>query len=508
MMIKVFLTLCMIFSYLNSPGEVFSQTKKDTLVVCLGKSQPKSLDPAVSNTRQVLTLYHNWGDTLLYRDPVNGEIVPGLARSYRILENGDMELTLRKGVKFHNGEPFNGAAVKFSLDLLKKSDSKVSRYLASIKDVVVLDDHHVRIEVFKPIPTLSELIANVLFIYPPGYYRKVGRTGFGRHPVGTGPYRLVSNTGFSEMDFERNPQYFGGAKGMAKIPKLKIRIIKETIPQMEALISGEVDLIRSGAVNPEQVPFLKQADQVKILSTDILRVYFLVMDAKGRSGATPFKDKRVRQAVNHAINRDEIIQHAFGGFAVSLNSVTSPLHFGHENHVTGYPYDPARARQLLAEAGYPNGFEVDYYAINNESAAEHILDDLKAVGIRAKPKWMMGKWDQLYQKFLNGKIPLAFLTWGSYSIFDASALLNHFFMADSRACYGTTPEINRLLKQANDAQALEERAKLLSKAQKCIAEQAFWVPICSVEVICAMRKDLQFQPAVDEIDRYFMAYRP
>ena len=507
-MIKVFLALCMIFSCLNAPGMVFSQTEKDTLVVCLGKAQPKSLDPAVSNTRQVLTLYHNWGDTLLYRDPVSGKIVPGLARSYRILENGDMELTLRKGIRFHDGEPFNGAAVKFSLDLLKKSDSRVSRYLTDIKNVVVLNDHKIRIKVFKPIPTLPQLIANVLFIYPPEYYRKVGRTGFGRHPVGTGPYRLVSNRGFSEMDFARNPQYFGGAKGAAKIPKLKIRIIKETILQMEALLSGKVDLIRTGCVNPEQVQFLKQADQVKILSTDILRVYFLVMDAQGRSGATPFKDKRVRQAVNHAINREDIIQNVFCGFAVSLNSVVSPLHFGYENHVIRYPYDPARARQLLAEAGYPTGFEVDYYAINNESAAESILNDLKAVGIRVRPKWMMGKWDQLYQKFLDGKIPLAFITWGSYSIFDAGALLNHFFLADSRACYGTTPEINRLLEQANGARELEERAKLLSKAQKGIADMAFWVPICSVEVICAMRKDLQFQPAVDEIDRYFTAHRP
>ena len=507
-MIRFFLTFCILLSGLSTPVDALSQTKKDTLAVCLGKARPKSLDPAVSNTRQVLTLYHNWGDTLLYRDPVTGKIVPGLAESYRILDNGDMELTLRKGVRFHNGEPLNGAAVKFSLDLLKKSESRVSRYLKGIKDVVVQDDHHVRIEVVKPVPMLSQLLANVLFVYPPGYYQKVGKKGFGRHPVGTGPYRLVSNRGFTEMNFERNDRYFGGPKGIAKIPKLKIRIIKETISQMEALISGEVDLIRSGCVDPAQAPFLKQAGPVKILSTDILRIYFVVMDAQGRSGKTPFKDKRVRRAVNHAINREKIIRDAFNGFAVSSDSVVSPLHFGYENHVTCYPYDPARARQLLAEAGYPKGFDTDYYAINNESAAESILEDLKAVGIRAKPKWMMGKWDQLYQKFLNGKIPLVFLTWGSYSIFDAGAVLNPFFMADSNACYGTTPEINRLLEQANASPEPEEREKLLSKAQKRISEEAFWVPICSVEVISAMHKDLQFQPALDEIDRYFLASWP
>ena len=115
---KIFLTFCILLSGLSTPVDAFSQSKKDTLAVCLGKARPKSLDPAVSNTRQVLTLYHNWGDTLLYRDTVTGKIVPGLAESYRILNNGNMELTLRKGVRFHNGEPLNGAAVKFSLDLL------------------------------------------------------------------------------------------------------------------------------------------------------------------------------------------------------------------------------------------------------------------------------------------------------------------------------------------------------------------------------------------------------
>ncbi len=507
-MIRVIFAVCMAIHCLNTPLDAFGKSRKDTLAVCLGKARPKSLDPSVSNTRQVLTLYHNWGDMLLYRDPATGKIVPGLAQSYDMLENGDMVLTLRKGVKFHNGEAFDGAAVKFSLDLLKSSGSKVSRYLSKIKDVVILDNDRIRIQVAKPIPTLSQLIANVLFIYPPGYYRKVGKNGFGRHPVGTGPYKMVSNRDFEEMAFKRHPDYFGGPKGMARIPNLNVRIIKETIPQMEALIRGELDLIRSGCVNPEQVPFLKQADQVSIESINILRVYFLVMDAMGRSGPTPFMKKKVRQAVNHAINRERIIKDAFNGYGHSSDSVLSPLHFGYEANVTAYPYDPVKAKELLAEAGYPDGFDVDYYAINNESASESILRNLEAVGIRARPKWMMGKWDRLYGKFTNGEIPLAFMTWGSYSIFDGSALLDHFFMANSRACYGTTQEITRLLSNAMECRKPETRHKLLSMAQKHISEEAFWVPICAVEVICAKQKDLRFQPAVDEIDRYFLAAWP
>ena len=232
------------------------------------------------------------------------------------------------------------------------------------------------------------------------------------------------------------------------------------------------------------------------------------MDANGRSGETPLRHQKVRQAINHAIDRKTILKNAFNGFGTISGGITSPLHFGYENHVVQYPYDPTRARKLLAEAGCPNGFAIDFYGIKNESASECIVADLEAVGIQVNMKWMMEKWDRLYQKFLAGEIPMAFLTWGSYSIFDAGALLNNFFMADSHACYGTTPEIDRLLKEANGSQDREKRKKLFSSTQKRISEEAFWAPICSVEVLCAMHKDLQFQPAMDEIDRYFTAFWP
>jgi peptide/nickel transport system substrate-binding protein len=114
---------------------------------------------------------------------------------------------------------------------------------------------------------------------------------------------------------KRIPDYFGGPKGGAQDTETEIRIIQETIPQMEALISGEVDLIRSGCVNPEQVPFLKQADQVKILSTHIVAGLFSGDGCSRAKRSDPFYDKKVRQAVNHAINREKIIKNAFNGFA-------------------------------------------------------------------------------------------------------------------------------------------------------------------------------------------------
>lgn len=494
-----------LFLNLMPVQNVFCGSDTDTLVVCLGKARPESLDPAVSNTRQVLHLYHNWNDTLIYRDSNTSELLPCLARSYQQLDDGDIVFSLREGVTFHNGEPFNAEAVKFSFDLLKQPESKVLGYLEGIRDVVIIDDYTVRFGVSKPVPNLIQMIANTLFIYPPGYYKQVGKEGFGQHPVGTGPYRLVSRNTPFELIFEANKAYFGGPKGKARIPKLKVLTIGETILQMEALISGKVDLLRSGSVNPEQVPFLETACNVKIRNNGTLRVFFLVMDAKGRSGNTPLRKQKVRQAINHAIDREKIIDHAFGGFAFSPDTVLSPLHFGYDNQVTRYAYDPKKAKRLLKEASYPDGFEIDFYPVNNETAFETITENLSAVGIKVRTKWVKEKWDKLYGKFLAGNVPLAFLTWGSYSIFDAGALLNHFFMADSPACYGTTPELDRILTEADKTTDSRKRKELFSSAQKIIAQNAFWVPICSVEVVCAMRKDLVFEPSIDEIDRYFSA---
>jgi peptide/nickel transport system substrate-binding protein len=183
--------------------------------------------------------------------------------------------------------------------------------------------------------------------------------------------------------------------------------------------------------------------------------------------------------------------------------VCTPLHFGYESDVTAYPYDPEKARELLKAAGYPDGFGVDFYAGISEGTAEQVVRDLKAVGIKANLKWMGGHWRRFYKKFLNGEMPLALLTWGSYSIFDASAIMNPFFMKSAPGCYGTTPEVDRLLRAADATLDQEGRKAFFSEAQKIIAREAFWVPLVKNRSIAVMNRALNFQPSYDEIDRYF-----
>jgi peptide/nickel transport system substrate-binding protein len=374
-----------------------------------------------------------------------------------------------------------------------------------LKEVEVLDEYTVRIDTTVPYPTALEVIANILLIYPPKYLREVGLEAFGKHPIGTGPYRFKDWSTPSEIVFEANPHYFGGPKGKPMIPNLRIVMIPEELLRIEALLSGSVDLIRGGSVSPDQIQFLKVNPNFKISKAETMRIFFLIMDTTDRTKIPFFKDKRVRKALNYAIDKQALVNKVLKGYAKTAHSVVTPLHFGYTKGVAVYSYDPAKAKKLLEEAGYPNGFDVDLYFIRDESVAEEIAGYLKRVGINANLV-IKKRWRDLYGEIVGGNSPLIFLPTGGYSIFDASAVLNLYFLMDSPRCLGSNWEIDRILRQADQTTDVDRRRRLLAKAQKIISEEAFWVPLYYGNSIAAMKNDLNFQTSYDEIDRYFNAF--
>ena len=478
--------------------------QKDTLVVAY-KSHIKTLGFSKPTTRKAFVLAHNWADTLVYRDPQKKTLVPCLAESYRSVGKNSIQFRLRKGIRFHNGEPFNADAVKASFDYLKDIELMSSLPYGFLKGVEVLDEYTVRINTTVPYPIALEVIANILLIYPPKYFREVGLEAFGKHPIGTGPYRFKDWSTPSEIVFEANPHYFGGPKGKPMIPNLRIVMIPEELARIEALLSGRVDLIRGGSVAPDQIQFLKVNPNIKISKAETMRIFFLIMDTTDRTKIPFFKDKRVRKALNYAIDKQALVKKVLKGYAKTADSVVTPLHFGYTKDVATYPYDPAKAKKLLEEAGYPNGFDVDLYYIRDETVAEELAEYLKRVGIRThlviKKRWL-----DLYGEIVGGNAPLTFLPTGGYSIFDASAVLNLYFLKDSPRCLGSNLEIDRILRQADQTTDVDRRNRLLAKAQKIISEEAFWVPLYYGNSIAAMKKDLNFQTSYDEIDRYFNAF--
>jgi peptide/nickel transport system substrate-binding protein len=480
--------------------------QKDTLIVAY-KSHIKTLGFSIPTTRKAFILAHNWADTLVYRDPQKKTLVPCLAESYRPAGKNSILFKLRKGIQFHNGEAFNADAVKASFDYLTDVKLMPALPYGFLKGVEILDDHTVRIDTTVPYSVALDVIANILLIYPPKYLRQVGVEAFGKRPIGTGPYRFKDWSNPSEIVFEANPLYFGGPKGKPKIPNLRIVMIPEELVRVEALLSDRVHLIRGGSVAPDQLQILEVDPNIKISEANTMRIFFLIMDANGRTEIPFFKDKRVRKALNYAIDKESLVKDVLKSHAKTTDSPVTPLHFGYTEDVEAYPYNPSKARKLLQEAGYPNGFEVDLYFIRDESVAERIAEYLNEVGIKTNLV-IKKRWRDLYGEILADNTPLIFLPTGGYSIFDASAVLNLYFRMDSPRCLGTNPEIDRLLRQADQTTDPEHRHALLAKVQKIISEEAFWVPLYYGNSIAAMQKDLNFQTSYDEIDRYFTASWP
>ncbi len=495
--LSLVLTFCLGFASHAGAGD-------DTLVVAM-KVSFDSLCQTRSSSRQALILCHHWADTLVYRDPDEKEIVPCLAESYRVVDGSTLEFTLRPGIRFHNGEPLTAEAVRYSMEVFRAPGALSRKLFRTFGEVEVVDERTVRVPASLHPSAALEVLANVFFILPPGYHREVGGEAFGKRPVGTGPYRFVSWELPSRVRFETNPDYFGPPKRKPHIPNLEIRVIPEVMIRIESLLTGGVDVIRSGSITPEQIQFLRSHPDIRVRGVGILRNFFLIMDAKGRSGVDYFEHRLVRRAVNHAVNRQRIVEDILQDMAELNYGAATPLHFGYEPDIRTYAYDPDRARRLLAEAGFPDGFSVAFYAYRDESVAEAVVQDLLAVGIRARLHWMVGRWDRLFGKLRGGEVPLGFITWGSYSIFDAGAILNPHFIGEGPLCQGTTPEIARLLQEADRVESEERRKDLLSRAQRLIAQEAFWAPLYYGHSVAAMRKELAYRPYYDEVDRYFLA---
>lgn len=478
----------------------------DTLVVAFERTL-LTMDFYRSTDRAVIVLAHNWADNLVVRNPETGDFLPHLATSWEWIEPTALYMTLREGVTFHNGEPFNADAViaTFNYALDPNEPRPGASQIAWVREVEKIDDYTVLFRAWEPTPHALETLSTSAPIYPPKYLEEVGSEGFSKHPVGTGPYRLV-RWDDNEHVFERNEDYFVGAQAKPEIKNLIVRIYPEESSRVAALLAGEAHIARAGSLSLDQIPTLESSRVVRPETVPILRVWFLQMDAPGSSGVNVFTDKRVRQAVNHAIDRQEIIDGLMLGYGLVIDAPCNPFQFGcDQDAARKYEYDPQKARQLLAEAGYPNGFTVELWAYRDQLIAQAIQGYLEDVGIETELRWFAGQYDVASQHFGAGEVPLWFGAWGSYSIFDASAVLDVFFAEGGTFTYGTTEELEALLALGRSSVDPEERAQAYREAISIITEEAYWVPLFSGSVLAGVSESVDWKPSPDEIERYFYA---
>lgn len=445
---------------------------------------------------------HVW-DQLIERDPATGKYLPSLATAWRWIDNLTLEFDLRQGVKFHNGQPFSADDVVYTINFVTDPANKVlnTNNVGWMKNCEKLDDYKVRIHLKGPFPAAYEYLAGPIAIYPHEYYKKVGPDGMARAPVGTGPYKVTAISPGKSVNLAKNTDYWEGSpKGKPKIGKLEITYPPEKATQIAGLLSGSVDWMMY--VPTDQVDNLKSVPGIAVTSGETMRCGYIYFDSAGRSGKSPLQDVRVRQAIAYAVNREEFIKSFFPPSAKPLKAPCYPAQFGCYQGATQYDYNLAKAKELMKEAGYPNGFTTTLYAWRQPPAWEDALAGYMAkIGIKANIQLL--QYPAVRTKNQEGVTPMTFGDWGSYSISDASAILGNFF-AGSGDDFTGDKELQGWVKQAGVVNDPKEREELYKKAIERIMDKMYMLPMNSYAIYYAYTDTLNFQSFPDEIPRYWL----
>ncbi len=481
-----------------------AQKSADTLRVVWRDGIP-DVDPYFNSLRTGLIVAHQAWDGLIYRDPDGFKLKPALATSWKWEDPLTLDFELRQGVKFSNGDPFTAADVIYTIGVATdpKSGVSVPSNYSWIASATATDDTHVQIKLKKPFPAALEYVAFVMPILPKAYREKVGAAGYAKAPVSIGPYRITKVDGINEIDMVRNENYYADSpKGRPPIGKLVIKEVADASTELTTLLSGQGDWIWQ--YSADQYDKLASVPTIKVMRGASMRIIFVDIDAAGRTGANnPLTNVKVRQAINYAVDRAQIAKQLVGGDAMVINAPCYPTQFGCDTSAeTVYPYDPAKAKQLLAEAGYPNGFETDFINSIVPQWSAAVQNYLAAVGIRARMSTLQA--GAAVQRWEEGKTPLYASSWGSYSINDVSAILPYFFSSNVDD-YAHDSEVTKLLIDAGTMTDPDARKKNYSAALKRITDQAYWLPICNWTTTYAMAKDLDFHPWQDEMPRFYQA---
>ncbi len=482
--------------------------KDDTLVWATDRDNPIA-DPFYLNTRELVVIGHHVWDTLVIIDPKTAEIKPLLATKWSWVNPTTLEMELRKDVKFHSGKVMDAEDVAYTLNHAANKDNAIANYalLAWIKGVDVVGPGKVRINLHKPFPPALAYLGGLGFIMQKGHYDSApvkpdGKKDFGAvKPNGTGPYKITEVKPGEQIMMERNPDYFkDGFKGTPAIAKIKFRTIKDANTRAAELMTGAIDWIWD--VPKDQAERIKANPAVVVENAKTLRVSYLQFDVHAASGQKFFTDKRVREAVAHAIDRESLTKNLVGPASVVTPSACHPDQFACSTDVPKYAYDPAKAKALLKDAGFADGFEFDLYAYRDREYTEAIIGDLAKVGL--KPKLNYVQYTAFVDAVHKGRTPIAHGTWGSNSVPDVSAMTAHFF-SHGPDDLTKDPEVKKLIEEADGLTDPDKRKAVWQKALARIAAEAYWVPLFTYAKYYAFSKDLDFTPTSDEIPQFFAA---
>lgn len=486
-------------------ADAWADKANDTLVFA-DTEEIATFDQYYNTDRIGIIMAHHIFDRLIWRNPDTNELEPMLATSWEWIDDDTLEFKLREGVTFHDGETFEADDVVYTIShaINPESQIKALNNVDWIESIEKVDEMTVRINTKGPFPAALQYLAGPIPIYGKDYYSEVGPSGMDRQPIGSGPYKVTDIKAGNSVTFVANEDYWGadgGPRGVPDIENVVFRTIPDKNTQVAELLSGGVDWLWK--VAPDQAPSLEANPNMTVKASPTMRVGYLQLDAAGRTGAdNPLTNQKVRQAIAHAINREGIVDALLGDGGEVIHSACYPAQFGCSQDVPIYEYDPDKARQLLAEAGYPDGFEVKLDAYRDRPLTEAMIGNLRDVGIRANLNF--GRYATIRDVVRAGDSPMNFMTWGSFSILDTSAFAGNFFKGtgDDTA---RDDEVTAWLEIADTSTDDEVRKENYAKALNKIAEQMYFLPLWSYPYVYAYTSELNFTAYPDELPRFDLA---
>lgn len=459
-----------------------------------------TLDPADFSHRQTEAMLRQVYEGLSTYMP-DRDIVLELAESIEAVDDVTYKVKVRQGVTFHDGTPLTAEDVAFSINRLVKEGAMAGRtsqrrsLLGPTREAIAVDNDTVLIKLDHPWPLFERFIP-LQMIVP----HSVGDE-YIDHPIGTGPFVFEEWVRGSHFTVVRNENYWGKKP---QLDRVVFRIIEDASARVAALRAGEVDIATFIPVH--EIPSLESASHLEVVSVLGTRSYFLELNVN----KPPFNDIRVRQAMNYAVDIDTIINVLYEGRATRIPFILSPQAFAYHDGLQKYPYDPAKAKKLLAEAGYPNGFEFELDVVDiHRSRAEIYQAMLAQVGIRVKIRtWpnsgaLKDAWWQAKKLPVEQQRDAILNDWGNSSL-DPYDILIPKFHSDpyglGRGNYSgyANPEVDRLLESTLQATSDEERRDAFMRVQEIIYHDVPMVfEFVPHEIYGVNRRVKNFRPSPD-----------
>jgi peptide/nickel transport system substrate-binding protein len=466
-------------------GALVGAQPAGTLVVGL-VAEPVNLDPAQVTDLNSNRVGRRIVETLVTFPDESTQIVPGLAESWTISKDGlKYTFKLRRGIAFHDGTPFDAEAVKFSIErqiVAEHPFNKLGKYpfanyfFGNVKAVEVVDPQTVEFSLKEPRASfLAVLTAGAASIVSPTAVKKLG-VDYPLSPVGTGPFKFVSWERGQRVVLEKNTSYW---KHPVRVDRVIYRPIVEDQARLTELLTGALDLIVG--TPPDFVAQLESNPKITLLKQVGAHVWYLGINNQKK----PFDDKRVRQALNYAVNKDAIVRDVLKGTGSLSRGPVLPNTWGADPALKAYPYDPERAKKLLAEAGFPNGFATTLWVPESGSGMQSpvamstvIQSNLKAVGVNVTLQTM--EWGAYLAKLRTKEQDLFALSWMAgnedpdmvmYPLLHSSQWTPN---GPNRALY-KNEKYDDLLHQARLTTDQKKRAELYRDAQRILVDDAPWV---------------------------------